>query len=327
MRDIDGDRVQRLVEHLRAHRLVLFAGAGLSKRLGYPLWGEYVQALEGELGTKIDPRPASLLEWCEQIKHAFEITHRLDDYHAHIEQTFGRAGGQPYDQLHLALVRLGFRGFVTTNYDPAIANAVIATSGVSGSPCDSLDLGDPRSFAIFDFLRDLSAGVARKAVLHLHGYFRYPDRVILAESDYLERYGDYRSVDDEGFPTQRALDATPMKVTWSLLVTHPVLFIGFSLGDEALRHLLRVTQADFYRGRHLDHFAFVPSRSSEEEKRLDEAWMRFGITPIYYRVVASVELGADHSNLEVLVERLGRELGVDVEVDPLMAFTATMLEL
>src|SRR2546423_3161261 len=251
---MDDNRVQRLVAHLRAQRWVLSAAAGMSKRLGYPLWAEFLETLEGELGVDVDPRPASLLEWCEQIKRRFEAAHRLDDYHAHIERTFGRNGGTPYDQLHLALARLGFRGFVTTNYDPALANAVTAASGESGSPCDSLDLGESRPFAVFDFLRELSAGVTRSAVLHLHGYYRHPDRIVLAETDYRERYGDYESVDDEGRPAQRNLDTTPIKVTWSLLVTHPVLFVGFSLADEALRHLLRVTQADFYRGRHLDHF-------------------------------------------------------------------------
>jgi hypothetical protein len=118
--------------------LVLFVGAGLSKRLDYPLWGEYLEALEVELGMQIDPRPESLLQWCERIKESFAAAHRLDDYHAHIERTFGRDGGQPYDQLHLALIRLGFRGCVTTNYDPAIANSVTATSGENGPPCDSL---------------------------------------------------------------------------------------------------------------------------------------------------------------------------------------------
>src|SRR2546423_8103913 len=131
---MDDNRVQRLVAHLRAQRLVLFAGAGMSKRLGYPLWAEFLETLEGELGVEVDPRPASLLEWCEQIKRRFEAAHRLDDYHAHIERTFGRNGGAPYDQLHLALARLGFRGLVTTNFDPALANPGPAASRDTGIP-------------------------------------------------------------------------------------------------------------------------------------------------------------------------------------------------
>jgi hypothetical protein len=323
--EIDEGRLQRLLDHLRAQRLVLFVGAGLSKRLGYPLWVEYLEALEAELGATIDPRPESVLEWCEEIKRGFGAGDRKDDYEAHIEQTFGRDGRQPYDTLHLSLIRLGFRGFVTTNFDPALANTITAVSG-GGSSCESLDLGEPRPFAVFDFLRALSAGVAQNAVLHLHGYYRHPERVVLAASDYRARYGDYESLGEDERPAQRALNTIAIKVTWAILVTHPVLFVGFSLSDEALRYLLRVTQADFFRGRHLDHFALVPSRSDEEEATLDEAWMRFGITPIYYRVVDS-ELGVDHSNLDALIEFLGRELGVEVATDPLTAFTATMLEL
>jgi hypothetical protein len=320
--------VERLVELLREHRLLLFAGAGLSRRLQYPLWKEYLEALEDEIGTKIDPRPDSELEWAEELKRRFASDERLDDYHAHIEQTFSPAGRAPYDELHVALVRLGFRGVVTTNFDPVLANAM-STENARGEHgrCEALDLGDPRSFAIFDFVRATSQGATHDHVLHLHGYYRHPDRVVLAASDYRSRYGDYEGVREDGRPVNLTLDTLHRKVIWSLLVAHPTLFVGFSLSDEALRHILRVTQVDFQRGRHLDHFALVGAFSEDDESKLEVAWKRYGITPVFYRVVESPELGPDHSDLEAVVERLGADLGIDVALNAVNAVTIRMLEL
>jgi hypothetical protein len=113
-----------------------------------------------------------------------------------------------------------------------------------------------------------------------------------------------------------------------LLVIHPTLFVGFSLKDPALRHILSVTSADFQRGRSLGHFAIVGARSEEEEQKLTLAWRSNGITPVFYRVLRSPGLGTDdHSNLATLVAAFGGELGVPLGLDPIGDFTDRMLEL
>jgi SIR2-like domain len=323
---MDTDAKRALLALLREQRMLLLAGAGLSRELGYPLWDSYLATLEKELGAKAPPT-GDALDRAEWIKHAFVDAERQHDYFAHIQLTFGPKPEFPCTLLQRALLRFGFRGVITTNFDPSLEYAFSAENHAVGRlPCAALDLGDPRSFEIFRFLRLAGHSPTSEFVLHLHGVHNHPERVVLAASDYSERYGDFTAVDREGLPAHRTLDDILPKVIWTLLVTHPTLFVGFSLTDPALKHLLRVTSADFQRGWHLDHFAIVGAESEEEERKLTDAWRKYGITPIFYRVVRSRELGRDHSNLKTLIAALGAELHVDLGLDPIGALTDRMLE-
>ena len=307
--------------------MLLFVGAGLSLDLGYPLWGSYLDALEKQLGAEA-PSTDDPLERAEWIKQSFEAGQRKHDYLAHIERTFGPKPTSQYTPLQRALLRLGFRGVITTNFDPSLENALTAENMAAGElPCAGLDLGDKRSFGIFDFLRLAARRATTESVLHLHGTYKNPERVVLAASDYEDRYGDFTTVDRDGLPAYRALDDIPRKVIWTLLVTYPTLFVGFSLADPALKHILRVTSADFQRGQYLDHFAIVGAESEEEEGKLTTAWETHGITPAFYRIVRSPGLGPDHSNLTALVADLGAKLQIDLGVDPIDALTDRMLGL
>ena len=316
--------------------MLLFVGAGLSFDLGYPLWSKYLDVLETDLGPgaleeEQDPKApeSDLLVRAERIKQAYLGAHRRDDYLAHIQQAFGPKSAPSYTSLQRALVRLEFRGVITTNFDLSLENALSAENlAVGRSACTALDLGDPRPFSLFDFFRFTSRGHTTEFVLHLHGVHDHPDRVILAASDYRKGYGDFTSSDADGLPVHLALDVRLRKVIWALLVTYPTLFVGFSLNDPAMRHILKVTEADFQRGRFLGHYAIVGARSEDEEQKLRLAWRKYGITPVFYRVVRSAGLGTDdHSNLAALVAAFGAELGVDLGLDPIGDFTDRMLDL
>jgi hypothetical protein len=320
------DARSALLALLRERCMLLFVGAGLSLDLGYPLWDEYLAELEEELESSAPMDDA--LERAEWVKQAFNEQQRRDDYLAQIQRRFAPDPASPYTPLQMALLRLGFRGVITTNFDLSLDYALSSENQAAGRlPCVTLDLGDSRSYGVFDFLRRAARGPTTEFVLHLHGTHDHPDRVVLAESDYEERYGDFNSLDADGLPVHRTLDDIPRKVIWTLLVTYPTLFVGLSLGDPALRHILRVTSADFQRGRYLEHFAIVGAESDEEEHKLHRAWTAHGITPIFYRVVTSDDLGADHSNLATLVADLGAELQLDLGLDPFGNVTDRMLDL
>jgi hypothetical protein len=325
---MDTEAGRAVLALLKEQRMLLFVGAGLSFDLGYPLWGSYLAELEKELGTKA-PLTDDPLERAEWIKQSFADARRRHDYLAHIQQTFGPKPASPYTPLQRALLQFRFRGVITTNFELSLENVFSAGNLAAGrAVCSPLDLGDSRSFAIFDFLRLVSRGSATEFVLHLHGVHDHPERVVLAASDYRERYGDFTDVDRDGLPIHRTLDVILRKVVWALLVTYPTLFVGFSLDDPALRHILRVISADFQRGRSLGHFAIVGAESEEEEEKLTLAWGEQGITPVFYRVVCSRGLGRDdHSNLTALVADLGAELRVNHGLNPISAFTDRMLDL
>lgn len=156
-----------LLALLREQRMLLFVGAGLSLELGYPLWDNYLAALEKELGAEA-PSTGDPLDRAEWIKRSFAAAQRLPDYLAHIQQTFGPKSASSYTPLQRALVRLGFRGVITTNFDLSLENALSAENLAVGRPaCTALDLGDPRAFSVFDFFRltsrRLHSGGCRKS--------------------------------------------------------------------------------------------------------------------------------------------------------------------
>jgi SIR2-like domain len=284
---MDTEAGRAVLALLREQRMLLFVGAGLSLDLGYPLWDNYLAELDKELGAEA-PSTDDPLERAEWIKQSFAEKGRLPDYLAHIQQTFGQKPASPYTPLQHALLQFGFRGVITTNFELSLENALSAGNLAASRPaCSPLDLGDSRSFGVFDFLRLVGRGSATEFVLHLHGVHDHPERVVLAASDYRERYGDFTDVDRDGLPVHRTLDVILRKVVWALLVTYPTLFVGFSLNDPALKHILRVISADFQRGRSLGHFAIVGAESEEEEGKRTLAWREHGITPVFYRVVRS----------------------------------------
>lgn len=314
----------RLVELLGEKRIVIVVGAGSSRRVGYPLWGELLELMHSELSVL--PMPAtdlSPVDWADTIQSACRDAGRLDDYHGLLQRTFGHRSSSPYDSFHLTLTRMGFRGFVTTNFDPVLENAVnVDRMKDVGTTCEPLDLCDERPYAVLDFLRQIAGGPANNNVLHLHGYYTRPDRLVLTRSDFDERYGPAELLAGDGEVTNLTLDNIHRKVVWSLLVTHPVLFVGYSLDDEALLHVLQVVQADFRRGRHLEHFAIVPALSEENATTSVGRLARLGVIALTYPATLD-----DHSGLELLVEGLASDVGVDISKGGIEGYTERMLAL
>jgi hypothetical protein len=170
---MDADAGRALLALLRERCMLLFVGAGLSFELRYPLWDPCLAELEKVLGAQAPPTD-DLLERAEWIKCSFANEGRLPDYLAHIQQTFGPKYPSS-TALQRLLVQFGFRGVVTTNFEPSLENAISAGTVPAGRPaCASLDLGDPRTFPIFDFLRLVGRGSTTEFVLHLHGVHTQP---------------------------------------------------------------------------------------------------------------------------------------------------------
>jgi hypothetical protein len=125
--------------------------------------------------------------------------------------------------------------------------------------------------------------------------------------DYSRRYGPYFETSPDGTQTvQVNLNTMHRKVMWALFVTYPVLFVGFSLRDPALRHILEVIDQDFERGRDLDHYAVMGAVDEIQKAGEREELLRYGITPIFYPVTRSLTPGVpdDHRALEDLLVSL-----------------------
>ncbi len=255
-------------------------GAGASRASGYPDWPGMMDDLRGLAGPRGNiPKQQELLKddpsWEAEVHLEAIGQQRCFDY---FSSRFGptKALAQP----HLQISRIPFKHFLTTNYDPCIELA-LARAG-QAPPFVRWEDDD----ALSRFLIGLSSSTPQ-SVVYLHGRFDRPDSIVLTESSYVNRY--VKSDD-----ARRKLLA--------IFMTHPVVFIGFSMTDPDLANLMREVTARLG-GDQPSHYVIM-AYGSEPERDAYGGRMRrkFGVEPIFYSLRQTDP--DKHGNLTLLLEAL-----------------------
>lgn len=253
-----------LIEAQQDEQLVLFCGAGISKRAGLPLFGELVSQVSGDLGAPGGEPPT--LDGDEPVP---DDRRMLD-----LEQRFGRQAlvdsvarrlrtpsgvelGTHEALLEIGRTPLGHR-VVTTNFD-----------SLFGDCLDGLEINVAPA---------LPPPVRARwsTLVHLHGQLRSPssiDNLVLTSADFGLAY---------------LVDGWAARFVSELLRNFIVLFVGYSANDPVMRYILEAIESDRRKGKRFRScFAFA-SR--------DEAWKAPGIRTIEYDPSGNHELL--HSSLE-----------------------------
>jgi hypothetical protein len=320
-----------LLEALRGQNVVLLAGAGCSSSIGYPLWDQLIIELAAEFAPGLVRNTENEIEFAELIFKEILKTGRRDSYLTFLEERFEPSTGkEPCDDYHLALVQMGFAGLVTTNYDNVLESAFMMAR-VNGErcgfvQCDPIDLCAPRPARSFEFLRSLSAEGRPTNVLHLHGYFRNPENMIITSADYAGRYGEPLSI--SGTAEKAVLDSLHRRVIWALVAMHPILFVGFSLSDPFFNGVLRIVNRDFHLGNKRTHFAIMPSTEADDRERTAR-YLRenYNVVPVYYQAPRNDAGDSDHSNFRRLIMELSGATGVASVRSGITDLNRRMLEL
>jgi hypothetical protein len=316
MRDYNQQAMQLLLPLLREKIPVLMVGAGSSMLVGYESWNGLVNQMALELASALQkPDGASASEFAEIIKEFLQQDKRIDDYYNFLERVCNpRNKPRPYDPMHIALVKLGFSGVATTNYDPVLEQAISKAfeSDIGSFRCEEVDLCGPRPHAVSDFIEELTERKKLSLVLHFHGYYRNPVGIILTESDYRKKYGIDPQFDQDGKPILKSLETLHKKVLYSLLLHHRFFFTGFSLSDKFFMHVLSIVQDDFQMGTTPRHFATMAFRSEDDRERQRYQLERQGVKPLFYYVPPPKEgEQEDHSDLKALIFELENTLGTN----------------
>lgn len=311
---------RQLISILKERQAILFAGAGCSKVAGYPLWGELLDSMSSAL-TPTLKRPSGIdnMAFADEIKNAIDCEGRIKEYSKYLERAFRPGSGKNHTQFHCALVQLGFSGIVTTNYDSVLETAVgEAFSKNSYFLCHPIDLCLPKPYRVFDFMRKLSPNNDHCHILHIHGFYENSECIILTASDYLKAYGEQKD---------RILDTIHRKVIWSILVTHPIVFVGFSMDDEFFMKVLEIVQKDFELDHDSVYFSIMGYEDDEDRERILRILKHKGVLPIFYHAPKNPSvLKADHSGLEKLIFELASIVGVQIGEPSLRSIAQKMLE-
>lgn len=199
-----------LKKAITSNKLIIFIGAGLSKKCGLPLWKEIVEkVLERE---EIEKRESYSNALQSEILSALEVLDKLESnykkivYEVFQEETSKKLNNEIYKKIKLLSKKI-----ITTNYDSLIEHntgirEIDTSSNFNLSKLDSLD----------------------EYVFKIHGTHSNIDNSVIFSKDYENLYNE------NGKLSKFQLD--------KLISGHTCLFIGFSLTDLYIVNLFRYLQ-------------------------------------------------------------------------------------
>lgn len=270
---------------LRQEDTVLFVGSGLSRWAGLPSWQALIEELaqyleQHSINANLVRSEASSGDLLQAASYGFDklTKPQIGDF-IRLACRYGKA--HPHE-IHEVLVKLGPRCFITTNYDDLIEQ--------------SLRLWQPDRFyrpAVTNRQLTETAGImyarATDFIFKPHGDAADSESIILTREQ-------YRDLLPQG-ERYAALDALK-----TLLVSRPVLYLGFGLKDPDFL-FLRDLLANTYKGATRDHYAIMSDVGDAET----EYWKRnYGIHLLSYGTKLSPDGSCDHSALLDLLKSISQ---------------------
>jgi hypothetical protein len=271
------DRIAGVIER---RDTVLFIGSGVSAWSGLPTWAGLLDDLCGFLESV--GRSADLVrrelrnnDLLLAASFGFDQLSRQERCEF-LRRAFLCPAAEP-SPLHDAIAALGSRCFVTTNYDTLLERT----------------LRQARANEYFDVVTplqqlEIASIVQARAdgfVFKPHGDIGSCDSMILTREDYRTLHGERRNV---------------LEATRTLLVSRPVVFIGFGLRDPDFL-LVRDLLSSTFGAHPPDHYALMPDIVPTEA----DYWLRhYGIRLVSYPTNPGGVGAERHKSLLTLVEEL-----------------------
>jgi len=295
---ISGNRAvyEALGEHLSNEKAVAFVGAGASAGM-YPLWGALIEQLADYAVAQGKAEVADAERWKRDKSSTAQqrvrnILRKLDEplYFQFLRQTFSErrgSDGKRFTAIHAALMRLQFRGYVTTNYDPALdfARAEIRPACLTtGIPTwqDDDEVYRWLTGEIFD-------APDTCPILWLHGSWQRPSGVVLNAGEYSNAYkpGIYRNTFRKLWEQDR------------------LVFVGFGFNDQQFTFMVGEILREIAGAHPVPrHIAILGVGTDVDDAAISE--LRAGleedyhVRPLFYRV------REDHRELQEILDSLSR---------------------
>ena len=224
--------IKGFVKDLDEKSVAIFAGAGMSKAVGYVNWLELLSDIAEEIGLRVD-KEHDLISLAQ-----YHVNHKGSNagLAKKILQEFSEQAEE--SDTHKILARMPISTYWTTNYDSMIESSLEKALKVVDTKHAVSQLADSKP--------------KRDAVVYkMHGDVTFPRDAILAKEQYEGYYKTH-----EAFITALSAD----------LISKTFLFIGFSFTDPNLDYVLsRLRLALPVR----DHYCFMKKetkRASDDEE-------------------------------------------------------------
>jgi hypothetical protein len=273
----------RLIAAIRSEESLAFAGAGVSRPLGYPTWSGLLKQLAVETrtmcGEQIDNGEGKLLTVAE-VEALDDLLLQAEIFKCNLKDQYGRIMHQtfaPKDRITSdirEIARLPFQHILTSNYDISleVAHNELQLHFEPICLCDATAL---------EFVTRLFDRKYKKRIVHVHGQFDRAESIVLTESDYGALYTGSTVV-------QRFWNNLPMYRT--------CVFLGFSFTDEEITEgfNLRNFNRAHREQSQTPHFALLELAGGdrEKERRLRTTFRaKFGVDAVFFDPVDGVYSG------------------------------------
>ncbi|MDH2474371.1 SIR2 family protein [Clostridium perfringens] len=187
----------------RNNKLVVFVGAGVSMNSGYPSWQELIKDFADGLGY--DMKESSFDELL-RIPQYYYNARKEKEYYDVIYNKFN-IKSEP-NKIHDLILELNPAHIITTNYDDLIERA-------ANSKGMFYDVVSKDS--------DLAYSVNNKMIIKMHGDLKNKN-IVLKEDDYMSYFNNFKLIQN---------------YIKSLISTHVVLFVGYSVSDVNLKYIFQ----------------------------------------------------------------------------------------
>lgn len=289
---------QELLRLLRVRRAIAFVGAGASAGL-YPLWSSLLAELADEALKNGWAAEAECTFWKKHSQNqpqqiADQVQRKLGSGHfgQFLRSRFGPKTGQDgkhYTPIHSALVRLPFRGYVTTNYDPGLheASLVERVGGALRSHFTWMDTDE-----VYRWLTGEVFDQSPCPILHAHGCYDKSQSIILGSGGYRDAYayGVYKRLFE------------------SLWINGGLVFVGVGFSDPVFNVSSDsvITEIEARTAAGARNFAIVGIDQSEDYTSEHRGLYRdnYNATALFYRIRPQ----HDHSELLEILHALNAEL-------------------
>lgn len=250
-----------LLQAVERGRVVPFVGAGFSKPLGMPLWGEALVQLLGRLPGADAPAITALIAGGAYLEAAQALAAHDQVQTSHFIRTTYRAQKLKLAGPLLKLPKFAKGCIVTTNFDDAIEKTYE---------------GDKIEFKAYmhgtqehNFFQRLVRG--DRCLLKLHGDAENDATHILTKNQYEEAYG-------EPFDFQKPLP----KALRQIYISQSLFFLGCSLDQDWTMELFKTAkEGDGYQVP--THYALLAAPADAQVKQQKETrLLALNIQPIWY---------------------------------------------
>lgn len=204
------------IDRCSENGLLLFAGAGIGKRVNLPDWSQYAEKIAA-FAEKYEPEIAALMRSrirAQRYPEAFTFLDQCDklppaDKFKALAQPF--IDPEPNPDPLLPLVRLPFEAIITTNFDTSLINSYAKAHGRAA-----------RTAGPFDTPLKECPFIAEFYIARIHGKVEYAPSMVLTSKAYstLEQDDSYIDFLNFAFTHRRCL------------------FLGFSFVDPAISNVL-----------------------------------------------------------------------------------------